>query len=80
MKCKICEQEGRESYLFDRGMTSTLLTASQFYTSEGVQHFHDPNKYVTTYECSQGHQYKRTHYQKCPCGYVRGIEHFDLET
>lgn len=66
MLCAECQKEGEKSQVYEGGMVSTCMGDSRFYDEEGVFHWHDPNGRTTSYRCSRGHSWSKTHYPQCP--------------
>lgn len=69
MKCIVCKKLGEKSEFWPTGFGATTLIAYRpFYDEDGKFHSHDPNKTGSYYNCSNGHKYSKSFYDKCPQG------------
>jgi hypothetical protein len=66
MKCQQCVSEGKKSKVFIDGTFATAMSFNKYYDEDGEFHSHDPNRYTTSYHCSNGHHWDLTDYRPCP--------------
>ena len=69
MICEKCKSEGRTSKVYVGGDMSTLVHCSPFYDEEGKMHIHDPNTYIQSLRCSNGHEWTEKGGGSCWCGW-----------
>lgn len=66
MKCPECETRNKTSIVYTRSSSRTELGFTASVPGSGGPHLHDPNKLVETFECSNGHRFKRESCIACP--------------
>jgi hypothetical protein len=59
-------QTGRESKIYIREGSSTLIGSQPFYDEKGIYHDHNPNSYIQHYACSNGHHWIESVKVQCP--------------
>lgn len=55
--CPICKERGLKSSVYMLGCQSTLMAAYAYWDENGTYHYHDPNKTICHYRCSNGHEW-----------------------
>ena len=70
MTCPECQAKNKRSIVYSRGTSKTDLGFTASAPGPGGPHLHDPNKLVESYECSNGHRFRRESRIPCPkCDY-----------
>lgn len=70
MNCPECEARNKSSIVYSRKNSKTDLGFSASNPGPGGPHLHDPNVNVESFECSNGHRFKRESRNACPkCTY-----------
>ncbi len=70
MKCPECEAKNKSSIVYTRSNHRTDLGFTASAPGPGGPHLHDPNVLVESFECSNGHRFKRESRTACPkCAY-----------
>ena len=70
MKCPECEARNKTSIVYIRNTNRTDKGFSASAPGAGGPHLHDPNTVVETFECNNGHRFKRESHIACPkCDY-----------
>lgn len=65
--CQLCEAENKRSKVYTGLTRATGLGIDDFFDERGFQHVHDPNSRVTSYKCSNGHEWTESEGEVCPC-------------
>lgn len=66
MRCPECVEQGLRSRVYGGNDGVTLLGFNPYYDEDGNYHSHDPNKYSTSYHCSNGHRWQVSRVSLCP--------------
>ena len=66
MNCPECNSRNKASTVYARNSTKTDLGFTASKPGPGGPHLHDPNVVVETFECSNGHRFKRESRSACP--------------
>lgn len=70
MTCPECDARNKSSIVYERSSTRTDMGFSASKPGTGGPHLHDPNLLVETFECINGHRFKRESRTACPkCAY-----------
>ena len=70
MNCPECEARNKKCTVYIRSNSRTDLGFTASAPGPGGPHLHDPNKLVESFECSNGHRFKRESRVACPkCEY-----------
>ncbi len=70
MICPHCRAANQRSTVEVVRSTSGAEPKKHFFDEDGVEHFHNPNVYVTEFVCSKGHRFaERSSWQCVVCGY-----------
>lgn len=70
MKCPECETRNKNSIVYSRSSARTELPFIASPPGPGGPHLHDPNKLTESFECSNGHRFKRESTTACSrCDY-----------
>ncbi len=70
MNCPECELRSKQSIVYTRSSSRTDLGFTASAPGASGPHLHDPNKLVESFECSNGHRFKRESRMGCPkCEY-----------
>jgi hypothetical protein len=66
MKCPVCEKENQRSRVYPDGDQETCMGYIPYYDEDGHRHVHNRNIRVTSYHCSEGHQWYESTQRACP--------------
>lgn len=67
MKCPECK---KDVIVYPRHEYTTLMTSNVFIDEQNRYHIHDPNQRTVSYECTNGHKWSESYYDKCLiCGW-----------
>lgn len=67
--CTVCKDAGLKSRVTRGASSKITIRPEEFYDEEGLYHYHDSNKCVTNFNCSNGHSFTTESYHGCPqCG------------
>jgi hypothetical protein len=56
-----------------------MLGFQPYYDEAGTYHCHNPNRHITFFQCSNGHQFTHIYYNACPsCGAVREPDRIEV--
>lgn len=70
MKCPECLARNKTSIVYTRSSIRTDVGFTASAPGPGGPHLHDPNKLTESFECSNGHRFKRESRIACPkCNY-----------
>lgn len=70
MNCPECEARNKPATVYTRSSTRTDMGFTASKPGPGGPHLHDPNIVVESFECSNGHRFKRESRNACPkCEY-----------
>jgi len=58
MICQQCKNEGLASIIYVGPTSVTCMAASTYYDENGDFHHNNPNYSITSYKCSNGHQWQ----------------------
>jgi len=68
--CPTCREEGKKSYVYSVGATTTLMYCQPYYDEDGQYHHHDSNTTTYSYRCSNGHEWREKTSGSCWCGWM----------
>lgn len=67
--CPVCQKENKKSKVYYKGKSTDLMGCPEFYDTEGNWYYHDINRKVSVYECTNGHAWGVTEFDQCWCGF-----------
>ena len=71
MICPECKASGLKSEVYPGGSTTTLMYCPPFFDEDGKRHDHDLNTLITSYVCTNGHNWAKNSSGICWCGWCK---------